>query len=80
MKQKLVFPNCVDEDAETTVQESKGKAKQKTTVGIICGKLIYKYRMGRNLGRHLSVYRKQLLKVRLGKTVRKQRLTADRAS
>ncbi|KAL3872953.1 hypothetical protein ACJMK2_036122 [Sinanodonta woodiana] len=63
VRQKLLFQNCILGDTKEAAQRLKGKAKIKT-MGVICGKLIHRYRMGRQISRSLGVHIKQLLKAR----------------
>ncbi|KAL3871848.1 hypothetical protein ACJMK2_039820 [Sinanodonta woodiana] len=79
VRQKLLFQNCKVGDTEEAAQRLKGKAKIRT-MGIICGKVIHRYRMGRHISRSLGVRRKQLLKARVGKSIKKQRLNVERQS
>jgi len=41
VRQKLLFQNCLVGDTEEAAQRLKGKAKIRTTLGVICGKLIH---------------------------------------
>ncbi|KAL3880397.1 hypothetical protein ACJMK2_032641 [Sinanodonta woodiana] len=58
VRQKLLFQNCIVGDTEEAAQGLKGKAKIRT-MGVICGKLIHRYRMGRQISQSLGVHKKK---------------------
>jgi hypothetical protein len=55
VRKQLVFKNCLVGDAESSAMKTKGKAKQRTVLSVVCGKLINKYRMGRQMSSCLGV-------------------------
>lgn len=58
-------------------RKAKRRVKQRTVLGIDCGKLIHKYRMGRQISTCLG-HRKQLLKARIGKSIKRQLVFFER--
>lgn len=78
VRKQLFFKNCLVGDTEASALKAKGRAKQRTVLGIVCGKLIHKYRMGRQISTCLGVHRKQILKARIGKSIKRQRLISER--
>lgn len=57
-------------------RNAKRRAKQRTVLGIFCGKVIHKYTMGRQISTCLG-HKKQLLKAWIGKSIQKQRLISE---
>lgn len=54
-------------------RKAKGRAKRRTVLCFVCGNLIHKYRMGRQISTCLG-HRKKLLKARIGKSITRQRV------
>lgn len=75
---KLTFHNSLVEEIKSKIVPNRGRARQRTALELISGKLIRKYRLRSNSSRALGVNRGQLLKADKGKSIVKRRKVLER--
>jgi hypothetical protein len=70
---QLTFHNSIVEEVKRNIAPNRGRARQRTALQIVCGKVIKRYRMTSNSSRALGVNRGQINKAGTGTLIQKRR-------
>ena len=75
---KLTFHHTLIEGVKETIKHDRGRSRQRSTLQIVCGKVLKKYRMKSRCSEELNVHRNQVLMSEKRRAIQKGRKVLER--